>query len=164
MHLHIHTRSDSWIIVALFKLLFCTVFCAFVLIVPDALARSLSDLLALVKLLREDVAHQRQEIAYLRMLLENCAGCKEPSGDNNIRLEPNCRTANPCYPGKWRTQYQLQLQLHLQRSTILSLLPTGVDCHDSASGPRCGRCPAGLIGDGKLCKPGVSCADRPCFL
>ncbi|KAH8377867.1 hypothetical protein KR093_007592 [Drosophila rubida] len=104
----------------------------------DALARSLSDLLALVKLLREDVAHQRQEIAYLRMLLENCAGCKEPSGDNNIRLEPNCRTANPCYPG--------------------------VDCHDSASGPRCGRCPAGLIGDGKLCKPGVSCADRPCFL
>lgn len=72
----------------------------FVLIVADALARSLSDLLALVKLLREDVAHQRQEIAYLRMLLENCAGCKEPSGDNHIRLEPNCRTANPCYPGK----------------------------------------------------------------
>ncbi|XP_037959915.1 uncharacterized protein LOC119689209 isoform X2 [Teleopsis dalmanni] len=102
----------------------------------DALAKSLSDLMALVKLLREDIAHQRQEIAYLRMLLENCAGCKEPS--NNIRVEPTCRTSNPCYPG--------------------------VDCHDSSSGPRCGRCPTGYIGDGKLCKPGLSCSDRPCFI
>jgi len=66
----------------------------------DALARSLSDLLALVKLLREDVAHQRQEIAYLRMLLENCAGCKNPLSDNQLRIEPDCRSANPCYPGK----------------------------------------------------------------
>lgn len=57
--------------------------------------------MALVKLLREDIAHQRQEIAYLRMLLENCAGCKEPKGDNNIRIEPTCRTSNPCYPGKF---------------------------------------------------------------
>lgn len=66
----------------------------------DALARSLSDLLALVKLLREDVAHQRQEIAYLRMLLENCSGCKNPlTPDNQLRLE-DCRSANPCYPGK----------------------------------------------------------------
>lgn len=65
----------------------------------DALAKSLSDLMALVKLLREDVAHQRQEIAYLRLLLENCAGCKEPKGDNNIHT---CRTSNPCYPGKFK--------------------------------------------------------------
>lgn len=54
--------------------------------------------MALVKLLREDIAHQRQEVAYLRMLLENCAGCNEPKGDNNI--EPTCRTSNPCYPGE----------------------------------------------------------------
>ncbi|KAH8403240.1 hypothetical protein KR222_008894 [Zaprionus bogoriensis] len=104
----------------------------------DALARSLSDLLALVKLLREDVAHQRQEIGYLRMLLENCAGCKEPHGDNIIRVESQCRTTNPCFPG--------------------------VECHDTAAGPRCGRCPAGHIGDGKTCRLGVSCADRPCFI
>jgi len=77
--------------------------CNALAIVPktDALARSLSDLLALVKLLREDVAHQRQEIAYLRMLLENCAGCKNPlTTDNQLRIEPDCRSANPCYPGK----------------------------------------------------------------
>ncbi|KAH8251380.1 hypothetical protein KR032_010245 [Drosophila birchii] len=104
----------------------------------DALARSLSDLLALVKLLREDVAHQRQEIAYLRMLLENCAGCKNPlSGDNQLRLEPDCRSANPCHPG--------------------------VECLDSASGPRCGHCPLGFIGDGKTCKPGVTCAHLVCY-
>lgn len=88
------------------------------LFVPDALARSLSDLLALVKLLREDIAHQRQEIVYLRMLLENCAGCKEPSGDNHIRVEPNCRNANPCYPGKRHTQ-TLQLFVHLQHHLLL---------------------------------------------
>ncbi|XP_037824984.1 cartilage oligomeric matrix protein isoform X1 [Lucilia sericata] len=104
----------------------------------DALAKSLSDLMALVKLLREDIAHQRQEISYLRMLLENCAGCKEPKGDNNIRIEPTCRTSNPCYPG--------------------------VECYDSAAGPRCGRCPVGMIGDGKICKPGVTCSDRPCYI
>lgn len=90
------------------------------LFVPDALARSLSDLLALVKLLREDIAHQRQEIVYLRMLLENCAGCKEPSGDNHIRVEPNCRNANPCYPGKRHTQTQSIFHLHHH---LLFLLP-----------------------------------------
>ncbi|XP_068140578.1 cartilage oligomeric matrix protein isoform X2 [Drosophila tropicalis] len=102
----------------------------------DALARSLSDLIALVKMLREDVAHQRQEIAYLRMLLENCAGCKEPHNSENL-IRVDCRTANPCYPG--------------------------VDCHDSATGPRCGRCPVGFVGDGKACKPGVTCANFQCY-
>lgn len=135
-----------------------------VLFVPDALARSLSDLLALVKLLREDIAHQRQEIVYLRMLLENCAGCKEPSGDNHIRVEPNCRNANLCYPGKQHTPRDAALNFVSIYTSLLLLPPAGVDCHDSATGPRCGRCPAGYIGDGKACKPGVSCADRPCFL
>lgn len=101
----------------------------------DAITKSLSDLLALIKLLREDIANQRQEIAYLRMLLENCAGCKEQS--NAIHVEPTCRTSNPCYPG--------------------------VECFESSLGLRCGRCPAGMIGDGKICKPGISCADRPCY-
>ncbi|XP_036321314.1 uncharacterized protein LOC118735590 [Rhagoletis pomonella] len=103
----------------------------------DALAKSLSDLMELVKLLREDIANQRQEIAYLRRLLENCAGCKEPSS-SSLRLEPTCRNANPCYPG--------------------------VECRETATGVRCGRCPMGFAGDGKICKPGVTCADRPCFI
>lgn len=75
----------------------------------DALAKSLSDLMALVKLLREDIAYQRQEIAYLRMLLENCAGCKEPKGDNDIRIETTCRTSNPCYPGKSNSKFSKDL-------------------------------------------------------
>ncbi|XP_004522857.1 cartilage oligomeric matrix protein isoform X1 [Ceratitis capitata] len=104
----------------------------------DALAKSISDLMALVKLLREDIAHQREEIAYLRKLLENCAGCKEPTANNNLRIEPTCRTSNPCYPG--------------------------VDCFETMAGLRCGRCPAGMIGDGKICKPGVTCAEHPCYV
>ena len=40
----------------------------------------------------------------------------------------------------------------------------GVECYDSAAGPRCGRCPLGMIGDGKICKPGISCSDRPCYM
>ncbi|XP_053962504.1 uncharacterized protein LOC128866050 isoform X2 [Anastrepha ludens] len=105
----------------------------------DALAKSISDLMALVKLLREDIAHQREEIAYLRKLLENCAGCKEYSASsNNLRIESTCRTSNPCYPG--------------------------VDCFETMAGLRCGRCPAGMVGDGKICKPGVTCAERPCYV
>lgn len=72
----------------------------FFFFIADALAKSISDLMALVKLLREDIAHQREEIAYLRKLLENCAGCKEPTANNNLRIEPTCRTSNPCYPGE----------------------------------------------------------------
>lgn len=75
----------------------------FFFIHTDALAKSLSDLMELVKLLREDIANQRQEISYLRRLLENCAGCKEPNSggsSSSLRLEPTCRNANPCYPGE----------------------------------------------------------------
>ncbi|XP_077298566.1 cartilage oligomeric matrix protein-like [Arctopsyche grandis] len=39
----------------------------------------------------------------------------------------------------------------------------GVQCQDSAEGPRCGACPRGYIGDGRSCRPGVACVDRPCF-
>ncbi|XP_077299488.1 cartilage oligomeric matrix protein-like [Arctopsyche grandis] len=39
----------------------------------------------------------------------------------------------------------------------------GVQCQDSAEGPRCGTCPRGYIGDGRSCRPGVACVDRPCF-
>lgn len=61
----------------------------------DMMTRTLSELLALVKQLREEVGQQRNEIAYLRQLIENCAGCKE-------RPEPlrdTCLTNNPCFPG-----------------------------------------------------------------
>lgn len=59
------------------------------------MTRTLSELLALVKQLREEVGQQRNEIAYLRQLLENCAGCKEPAAP----LRDTCASNNPCYPG-----------------------------------------------------------------
>lgn len=93
----------------------------------------LAELLALVKQLREEINSQRSEIQYLRSLLENCAGCKEQPQ----QLRVGCQYENPCYPG--------------------------VTCHDTSTGPRCGHCPRGYVGDGKHCKVGVTCEDRPCF-
>lgn len=75
------------------------------------------------------MAQQRNEIAHLRNLIDNCVGCKEPTN--------TCASMNPCYPG--------------------------VHCFDTSTGPRCGHCPQGFIGDGRACKPGITCADRPCF-
>ncbi|XP_025602698.2 cartilage oligomeric matrix protein [Athalia rosae] len=39
----------------------------------------------------------------------------------------------------------------------------GVQCRDTSSGPECGSCPRGYVGDGRTCDPGITCADRPCF-
>lgn len=79
----------------------------------DALTKAVQDLIALVKQLREDVAHQTVEINHLRRIIENCAGCREPVP---IKRE-NCQNANPCFEG--------------------------VQCYDAEGGPRCGRCPSG---------------------
>lgn len=79
----------------------------------DALTRAVNDLMALVKQLRDDIAHQRNEINHLRRLIENCAGCKESPQP----VRENCQNANPCFQG--------------------------VQCYETSSGMRCGRCPAG---------------------
>lgn len=79
----------------------------------DIMSKAIQDLLALVKLLREEVAHQTNEINHLRRLIENCAGCRETAP---IAKE-NCDNLNPCFDG--------------------------VQCYDSAHGVRCGRCPTG---------------------
>lgn len=76
--------------------------------------------MALVKLLREEVAHQTHEITHLRRLIENCAGCREPEPI----IKENCDTSNPCFEG--------------------------VQCYDTSTGVRCGRCPSGKI---HSCKP-----------
>ncbi|XP_067003820.1 cartilage oligomeric matrix protein [Anabrus simplex] len=39
----------------------------------------------------------------------------------------------------------------------------GVACRDTAEGVRCGRCPAGYVGDGRSCKPGITCQEQPCY-
>lgn len=81
----------------------------------DLISKAIQDLLALVKLLREEVAHQSGEISHLRRLIENCAGCREAEPVHIIK--ENCDTANPCF--------------------------TGVHCYDTSTGVRCGRCPTG---------------------
>lgn len=81
----------------------------------DIISKAIQDLLALVKLLREEVAHQTNEINHLRRLIENCAGCREPAPI----VKENCDNANPCF--------------------------TGVQCYDTSTGIRCGRCPSGKL-------------------
>lgn len=106
---------------------FWNLFCLYILFFAhaDALAKSLSDLMELVKLLREDIANQRQEISYLRRLLENCAGCKEPSS-SSLRLEPTCRNANPCYPGEpvFAKQYMKTDNISVDILTYLYIIHT----------------------------------------
>lgn len=99
----------------------------------DALTKAIQDLIVLVKQLKEDVGQQRGEIGHLKHLIENCAGCKEPAEV----VRENCQNANPCYPG--------------------------AQCYDTSTGMRCGHCPRGYVGDGKTCRPGTTCADRPCY-
>lgn len=60
------------------------------------------------------MAHQTNEINHLRRLIENCAGCRE---ETQQIVKESCDNANPCYDG--------------------------VQCYDTSTGIRCGRCPAG---------------------
>lgn len=99
----------------------------------ENLAKSLNELIAMVRELREEVKRQREEIQHLRSLIENCAGCQRSPEP----LRESCQHNNPCFPG--------------------------VHCYDTQTGMRCGHCPRGYVGDGINCKPGVTCADRPCF-
>ncbi|XP_056022997.1 cartilage oligomeric matrix protein-like isoform X2 [Ostrea edulis] len=39
----------------------------------------------------------------------------------------------------------------------------GVSCTDTSRGYRCGRCPAGYVGDGIQCVPKVTCEHQPCY-
>ncbi|XP_055847423.1 cartilage oligomeric matrix protein isoform X2 [Episyrphus balteatus] len=137
----------------------------------DALTKSLADLMALVKLLREDISHQRKEIAYLRTLIENCAGCKP----DELKVA-SCRTANPCYPGA--ECYETPSGLRCGRcphglvgdgknckpgvSCADRPCFSGVQCHDTINGAQCDSCPIGYEGDGKTCTIRNACLDGPC--
>lgn len=39
---------------------------------------------------------------------------------------------------------------------------SGVECHDTHEGARCGPCPRGYEGDGKQCHTRNACVDEPC--
>lgn len=102
----------------------------------DMIAKGINDLYAIIKQLRDDVGKQTAEIQHLRHLIENCAGCQDQPQPTQPPRD-SCAYSNPCYHG--------------------------VQCHDTSSGPRCGSCPRGYVGDGMSCKPGYTCAERPCY-
>lgn len=60
------------------------------------MTKSLSEIVSLVKQLRDEVGQQRNEISYLRQLIENCAGCQHNRRES---LRESCQANNPCYPG-----------------------------------------------------------------
>ncbi|XP_050537830.1 cartilage oligomeric matrix protein [Daktulosphaira vitifoliae] len=99
----------------------------------------ITDLQIMVKQLKEEILSQRNEINKLREILLQCDFCRpdiKPTLPPPSRPSCNSRPA-PCYPG--------------------------VQCSDNfPEGPRCGRCPKGLVGNGKTCKPGRTCEDNPC--
>lgn len=63
------------------------------------MTKSLSELVSLVKQLRDEVGQQRNEVSYLRNLMENCAGC-QPNSSRREQLRESCQANNPCYPGR----------------------------------------------------------------
>lgn len=67
------------------------------LLPSDSMTKSLSEIVSLVKQLRDEVGQQRNEISYLRQLIENCAGCQH---NRREPLRESCQANNPCYPGK----------------------------------------------------------------
>ncbi|XP_022686668.1 cartilage oligomeric matrix protein-like isoform X2 [Varroa jacobsoni] len=70
-----------------------------------------------------------------------------------------------------QTRATNQIRNVLERCSICGEKPScsdrpcfpGVQCMDTASGPRCGSCPTEMLGDGKDCKPAVTCSDEPCL-
>lgn len=45
----------------------------------------------------------------------------------------------------------------------MSYLITEVQCEDTVSGPKCGPCPHGFLGDGVNCTKPIICAAEPCY-
>ncbi|XP_017785308.1 PREDICTED: cartilage oligomeric matrix protein [Nicrophorus vespilloides] len=102
----------------------------------NALLIAINRLIDSVNNANKVLARQDDTINSLKRIIEECELCKQrpPS----IQQRPTCETHPPnCFPR--------------------------VQCHDTSSGPRCGSCPRGYIGDGHTCTPGRTCAERPCF-
>ncbi|KAG4072453.1 hypothetical protein HA402_004385 [Bradysia odoriphaga] len=137
----------------------------------DALTKAIQDLIVLVKQLKDDVGQQRGEIAQLRHLIENCAGCKEP-----VEVRENCQNANPCYPGAQCYDTSTGMRCgHCPRGYVgdgKSCRPGttcadrpcyhNVQCYDTVEGAQCGPCPSGYEGDGKTCTQQNLCNSHPC--
>ena len=58
---------------------------------------------------------------------------------------------------------QIESQIRYSCGSPSSPCFPGAECRDTPDGPQCGRCPRGYVGDGRNCKPGITCEDRPCY-
>ncbi|XP_035702545.1 cartilage oligomeric matrix protein isoform X2 [Folsomia candida] len=101
------------------------------------LIKTLQELIQTIKNLQIEVVGQRDDTRKLREALENCEACKPGPPPEPVRT--GCRAQPPpCFQG--------------------------VPCTDGPDGRvQCGACPRGYIGDGRNCKPGITCRERPCF-
>jgi syndecan 4 len=100
-----------------------------------ALIKVIIELIQTIKNHQAEVVRGTSSIDRLREALENCEMCKP----NREPPRTGCRAIPPpCFQG--------------------------VSCTDLADGHvQCGQCPRGYIGDGRSCRPGISCRERPCF-
>lgn len=96
--------------------------------------KALNQLIVAVNTLTHQVQEQHIGLEKLRIFMENCEFCKR-------QVEPvvaSCASHPPnCFPG--------------------------VQCRDTAAGPRCGSCPYGYNGNGYECVRHKTCRDQPCF-
>lgn len=116
------------------------------------MSKAIQDLLALVKLLRyvivcilftnifgnRFIPVYREEVAHQTNEINHLRRLIENCAGCAPPTRENCDNLNPCFEG--------------------------VQCRDDGTnGVRCGRCPNGYIGNGRDCRPGINCNDRPCF-
>ncbi|KAF2895301.1 hypothetical protein ILUMI_10875 [Ignelater luminosus] len=100
----------------------------------NSILDALNALIKAVNTLTHTVREQHNVIDRLRQILESCDICQK----QEIVRSPSCATHPPnCYPG--------------------------VQCQDTVSGPKCGPCPYGHIGNGYDCQRVRTCRDRPCY-
>lgn len=77
----------------------------------ESLVKAIGELKGVIVSLREDVGKQRQEINYLRSLIESCHACNAVSAP----LIQSCATHNPCFPGNNKNLFILKMHTTMEQ-------------------------------------------------